>query len=97
VSGTPPTVTPAGSRLPGVPPQQAFATLRFSPADFFGFTAAGEVQYVGRIYANDRNTAFAPSYTVGNAWIGFAQSTGNVKFTEYVRVNNRRTSTTSAR
>ena len=46
------------------------------------------MQYVGRIYANDRNTAFAPSYTIGNAWIGFAQSTGKVKFTEYVRVNN---------
>jgi iron complex outermembrane receptor protein len=88
VSGAPPVVTPAGSRLPGVPPQQAFATLKWTPDNAYGFTAAAEVQYVGRIYANDRNTAFAPSYTVGNAWVGFAQTVSNVRLTEYVRVNN---------
>jgi iron complex outermembrane recepter protein len=47
-----------------------------------------EVQYVGRIYTNDRNTAFAPAYTIGNARVGFAQVIGNTKFAEYVRVNN---------
>jgi iron complex outermembrane receptor protein len=47
-----------------------------------------EVQYVGRIYANDRNSAFAPAYTIGNARVGFAQVSGNTRFTEYVRVNN---------
>jgi iron complex outermembrane receptor protein len=47
-----------------------------------------EAQYVGRIYTNDRNSAFAPAYTIGNARIGFAQVTGNTRITEYLRVNN---------
>jgi iron complex outermembrane receptor protein len=71
-----------------VPPQQGYAVLDWTPGGFFGFSAGLEVQYVGRIYANDRNTAFAPAYTIGNARIGFAQVAGNAKFTEYVRVNN---------
>ena len=66
-SGTPPAVVPAGARLPGVPPQQAYGVLNWTPGGYFGFNAAAEVQYVGKIYANDRNTAFAPAYTIGNA------------------------------
>jgi iron complex outermembrane receptor protein len=87
-SGLPPVPVPAGARLPGVPPQQAFAALDWTPGGFYGFNAGVEVQYVGRIYVNDRNSAFAPAYTTGNARIGFAQSTGNLKLAEYVRVNN---------
>ncbi len=75
-------VVPAGSRLPGVPPQQAFGVLTYTPGGWYGFSAALEVQYVGKIYANDRNSAFAPAYTIGNARIGFAQTTGNVSFAE---------------
>ena len=86
--GLPPVAVPAGARLPGVPPQQAYGVLNWTPGGFFGFNAAVEVQYVGRIYTNDRNTAFAPAYTIGNARVGFAQATGNTRITEYVRVNN---------
>jgi iron complex outermembrane receptor protein len=88
VSGAPPIVVPAGARLPGVPPQQAYGVVTWTPGGFYGFSAAAEVQYVGRIYVNDGNTAFAPAYTIGNARAGFAQAAGNVRFTEYVRVNN---------
>jgi iron complex outermembrane receptor protein len=88
VSGAPPVVVPAGSRLPGVPPQQAYGVLTWTPGGFYGFSAAAEVQYVGRIYVNDGNTAYAPAYTIGNARVGFAQSQGNLRFTEYLRVNN---------
>ena len=88
VSGIPPVVTPAGSRLPGVPPQQAFASLEWTPGGFYGFSAAGEVQYVGRIYVNDVNSAFAPAYTIGNVRVGFAQEVERFRFSEYVRVNN---------
>ena len=87
VSGIPPVVTPAGSRLPGVPPQQAFASLEWTPGGFYGFSAAGEVQYVGRIYVNDVNSAFAPAYTIGNVRVGFAQEVERFRFSEYVRVN----------
>jgi iron complex outermembrane receptor protein len=87
-SGLPPLIVPAGSRLPGVPPQQAYGVLDWVPGGFGGFSAAAEVQYVGRIYVNDRNSAYAPSYTLGNLRAGFAQSVGAVRFSEYVRVNN---------
>ena len=88
LTGLPPTEVPAGARLPGVPPQQAFGVLTYAPGGFYGFSAAAEVQYVGRVYVNDRNTAFAPAYTIGNARVGFAQTVGNAQFAEYVRVNN---------
>ncbi len=87
-AGIPPVVTPAGARLPGVPPQQAFGVLEWTPGGFAGFSVAGEVQYVGRIYVNDVNSAFAPAYTIGNARVGFAQDVGRFKISEYVRVNN---------
>jgi iron complex outermembrane receptor protein len=87
-AGTPPVIVPAGSRLPGVPPQQFYGVLNWAPGGYLGFNASGEVQYVGKIYANDRNTAAAPAYTIGNVQAGFAQSAGRVKFTEYVRLNN---------
>ena len=51
--------------------------------------SAAEVQHVGKVYANDRNTAFAPAYTIGNLQAGFAQSAGRAKFTEYVRAQQR--------
>jgi len=88
VSGLPPVVNPAGARLPGVPPQQAFGVLNWAPGGYYGFNAAAEVQYVGKIYANDKNTASAPAYTLGNLRLGFAQSADKLRFTEYVRVNN---------
>ena len=87
-SGIPPVVTPAGARLPGVPPQQAFGVLEWTPGGYAGFSVAGEVQYVGRVYANDVNTAFAPAYTIGNLRVGFAQEVNQFRFSEYVRVNN---------
>ena len=88
VTGVPPVVTPAGSRLPGVPPQQVFGVLEWTPGGYYGFSAAGEVQYVGRIYVNDVNSAFAPAYTIGNVRVGFAQAVERFRFSEYVRCNN---------
>jgi len=88
VTGIPPVVTPAGARLPGVPPQQAFGVLEWTPGGYYGFSAAGEVQYVGRIYVNDTNAAFAPAYTIGNLRVGFAQDVQSFRISEYVRVNN---------
>ena len=40
------------------------------------------------MYANDRNTASAPAYAIGNARVSFEQSAGRVRLREYVRVNN---------
>ena len=87
-SGVPPVIVPAGSKLPGVPPQQFYGVLNWMPGGYGGFNVSGEVQYVGKIYANDRNTASAPAYTIGNVQAGFAQTAGRVKLSEYVRLNN---------
>jgi iron complex outermembrane receptor protein len=84
----PPVIVPAGSKLPGVPPQQFYGVLNWMPGGYGGFNVSGEVQYVGKIYANDRNTASAPAYTIGNVQAGLAQTAGRVKLTEYVRLNN---------
>jgi len=81
-------VTAAGSKLPGVPPQQAFGVLNWTPGGYYGFNAGVEVQHAGKLYVNDRNTAFASGYTIGNVRIGFAQTLGAVKLTEYARLNN---------
>ena len=71
-----------------MPPQQFYGVLNWAPGGYLGFNVSGEVQYVGKIYANDRNTAFAPAYTVGNLRAGFAQNLGKLRLSEYVRVNN---------
>jgi len=88
VAGSPPVVVRAGSRLPGVPAQQAYGIVTWTPGGMHGFNAAVEIQHVGKLYANDRNTAFAPAYTVGSIRAGLAQSTGRFEMTQYVRVNN---------
>ncbi|BCT92056.1 TonB-dependent receptor [Lysobacter helvus] len=87
-TGSPPVVVPAGTRLPGVPPKQAFGVVTWTPGGWAGFSAAAEVQYVGRLQANDRNTDAAPAYTLGNLRVGFAQTAGKWTWREYVRVDN---------
>lgn len=87
-TGAPPLPVPAGNRLPGVPPQQAYGELAWKPGIWGGFNTGLEVQYVGKIYVNDRNTDAAPAYTVFNARVGLAQKTGRATFTEFVRLNN---------
>jgi iron complex outermembrane recepter protein len=86
-SGTPPTLVPAGNRIPGVPPQRLFGELvwRHAPA---GFHAGAEVLYNGKVYVNDANSEFAPAYTIWNLRAGFEQRGGNWRLTEFVRVDN---------
>jgi iron complex outermembrane receptor protein len=88
LSGAPPLPVQSGNRLPGVPPQQAYGELKWAPGGYGGFNTAVEVQYVGKIYVNDRNTDAAPAYTVANVRAGLAQTSGRATFTEFVRVNN---------
>ncbi|HET9046868.1 MAG TPA: TonB-dependent receptor [Casimicrobiaceae bacterium] len=87
-AGAPPLPVPAGSKLPGVPPAQAYGELAWAPGGYGGFNTGVEVQYVGKIYVNDRNTDAAPAYTVTNVRAGLAQTFGRVSLSEFVRVNN---------
>jgi iron complex outermembrane receptor protein len=87
-TGSPPQIIPEGARLPGIPGSSAYAELAWTRPDWYGFSTALEAQYANKVYVNDRNTDYAPSYAVANVRAGFQQSTGAWTFTEFVRVNN---------
>ncbi|MEP6941499.1 MAG: TonB-dependent receptor [Betaproteobacteria bacterium] len=87
-TGTPPQVIPSGARLPGVPASSAYAELSWSRPDWYGFSAAIEAQYANKVYVNDRNSDYAPSYAVANVRAGWKQSRDAWTFTEFVRLNN---------
>jgi len=87
-TGLPPQIIPAGARLPGIPGSSAYAELAWARPDWYGFSAAIEAQYANKVYVNDRNTDFAPAYTVANIRAGFQQRTGQWTFTEFARLNN---------
>ncbi len=87
-TGSPPQIIPEGARLPGIPTTSAYAELAWTRPDWYGFSTAVEVQYAGKVYVNDRNTDYAPSYTVANIRAGFQQRAGQWTFTEFARLNN---------
>jgi len=87
-TGTPPVIVGAGARLPGVPSQQAYGELAWTPARGRGFTTALELQYVDRLYVNERNSDFAPSFAVANARVGWNGTFGKARVQGFFRVNN---------
>ena len=54
----------AGNSLPSIPKKTLFGELVFKPSSLY--EAATELRYVDKLFANDANTAFAPSYSVVN-------------------------------
>jgi iron complex outermembrane receptor protein len=86
--GTPPLPVAPGARLPGVPSKQAYGELVWVPGGYGGFNAGVELQYVDKLYVNDRNTDAAPASTVTNFRVGLAQVAGRTTWTEFVRLNN---------
>ena len=87
-TGTPPQIVQAGSRLPAVPANSAYAELAWARAEWAGFSTALEFQYADKLYVNERNSDFAASYSVVNARAGFEQRAGMWTLREFVRVNN---------
>ena len=87
-TGSPPAIVPAGARLPAVPSKQAYGELAWIPGYRSGLDTAVEVQYVDKLYVNDRNTDAAPAWAVMNARLGFSQTHGSATWREFVRVNN---------
>ena len=86
-SGTPPSVVPAGSKLPGVPGSVFHGELvwRHAPS---GFRAGGELHSAAKVYVNEQNADSAPAYTVVNLRAGFEQRMGRWQLSEFVRVDN---------
>ncbi len=87
--GTPcrPAVVEAGSYLPAVPMNALYASLSWNDAPA-GFSARLETQGRARIYADDRNTAYAAGYWEENLWAGLEQETKHWRFREFARVDN---------
>lgn len=63
VNGNPVQV-PAGNSLPSIPKKTFFGELVYKPSS--QYEAATELRYVDSLFANDVNTALAPSYSVVN-------------------------------
>jgi len=77
----------AGSYLPAVPMNFLYTGLTWSYVPM-GFSATMEVESRARIYADDRNSASAPSYWLANLRGGFEQDSKHWHFSEYVRLDN---------
>ncbi|MGH8140541.1 MAG: TonB-dependent receptor family protein [Steroidobacteraceae bacterium] len=76
----------AGNRLPGVPKNDAYVTVRWGGD--FGWHAAVNGQYVTDVAVNDVNTVLAPSYALLGADGGYAVELEGIKVNVFVRLNN---------
>ena len=82
-----PVMVEPGSYLPAVPRNALYLGLTWSYAPV-GFSTAVEEQGRAGIFADDRNTAFAPSYWETNWRGGFTQQTPRWQFSETLRLDN---------
>ncbi len=87
--GTPckPTIIPEGNHLPAVPQNALYAALtwRYPHA---GFTSTLETFGRAKIYADDRNSQAAAGYWSENLRLGFEQTTGHWRLSEFARIEN---------
>ncbi len=77
----------AGSYIPGTYRTQVYGEVAWKHAPT-AFQTAIEARYNSRVYVNDSNSDFAPSYTVFNLRGSFQQELGRWRVTEYARVEN---------
>jgi len=78
---------PAGSYLPAVPMNFLYTGFTWSYSAL-AFSTTIEVESRARIYADDRNSASAPSYWLAVWRAGFEQDSKHWHFSEYARVDN---------
>ena len=89
VGPPPPNYLPvaAGNYLPAVARNALYTGLSWHYAPL-GFTTTLEVIGRAGIYADDRNTAFAPGYWLENLHAGFEQETRHWRFSEFALLDN---------
>jgi len=87
-TGQPPAIVKAGNKLPGVPEWTAYGEIVFVPPSLPWFEAAAEIQYVDKVYVNDRNSEAAPAYTIGSVRVGATQRFGAWTLRAFVRADN---------
>ncbi|WP_441365974.1 TonB-dependent receptor domain-containing protein [Acinetobacter lwoffii] len=76
----------AGNYIPGIAKNQAFLSLGWKPEN--GLSAGLDVRYSDRIYVNDTNTEYAPSYTVAGANVGYHWKMQDWAVNAFARVDN---------
>jgi iron complex outermembrane recepter protein len=76
----------AGNRLPGVPKNNAYASLRWG--DELGWQVGASGQYVSAVAVNDQNTVFTPSYAVFGLDAGYGADLPAFRLNAFVRANN---------
>ena len=77
----------AGNKIPGVPAFTLYGEFGWrNPAR--GMVLAMEARGASKVYVNDRNSEFAPSYELLALRASITQDFGRVRFTEFVRVDN---------
>ncbi|MFH7348137.1 TonB-dependent receptor [Acinetobacter variabilis] len=77
---------PNGNYIPGIAKNQAFLSLGWKPEN--GFNAGLDVRYSDRIYVNDINSQYAPSYTVAGANVGYNWNVKDLSIKTFARVDN---------
>jgi iron complex outermembrane receptor protein len=80
------TLVPAGSLIPGIPPQLLFASFGYAPDQ--GWRGGVELRVVGRLQANDRNTASAAGYAVAALYAGYLRRWAHWELNAFARIDN---------
>lgn len=76
----------SGQRLPGVPAQSAFASLRWAPA--VGWQAGADVQALSRVAVNDANSQYANGFATLGLSGGYVWKMGDWQWQWFARVDN---------
>ncbi|WP_399684151.1 TonB-dependent receptor family protein [Xenophilus sp.] len=76
----------AGNRIPGIARQSFYASVGWVPPQ--GWRAGAELRALGRVQANDRNTASAPGYAVASLYAGYVRQWEKWEFNAFARVDN---------
>lgn len=78
---------PAGNRIPGIARRQAHVRLAWEPG-WARSTFTLDLHHSAAVPVNDRNSDYAPAYTVANLGVRFQQDSGPWQLREFVRVDN---------
>ncbi|MFT4266001.1 MAG: TonB-dependent receptor, partial [Xenophilus sp.] len=76
----------AGNLIPGIARQSLYASVGWVPPQ--GWRAGAELRALGRIQANDLNTASAPGYAVASLYAGYVLQWEAWEFNAFARVDN---------
>jgi iron complex outermembrane recepter protein len=83
---TPTVQVAVGSRLPGVPKNNAYVSVRWGGQ--LGWRASANAQYVSSVAVNDVNSVLAPSYALFGVDGGYAFELKDFRLSAFVRLNN---------